>query len=138
MDAEGISIGIGSGVAIVALKEAFSWLRAKYAKTEIPQPLRSTIDGEVRTQKSPQYVTVGECNRRMCEHTSEIQNLRNEVINGQKEIVSKLDELDQRSENRAIASNQRIDRVMERSAEMRGQVEATKDLVKSAFIGGKK
>lgn len=138
MDAEGISIGIGSGVAIVALKEAFSWLRAKYAKTEIPQPLRSTIDGEVRTQKSPQYVTVDECNRRMCEHTAEIQNLRKEVINGQKEIVSKLDELDQRSENRAIASNQRIDRVMERSAEMRGQVEATKDLVKSAFIGGKK
>ncbi len=138
MDAEGISIGIGSGVAIVALKEAFSWLRAKYAKTEIPQPLRSTIDGEVRTQKSPLYVTVGECNRRMCEHTAEIQNLRDEVINGQKEIVSKLDELDQRSENRAIASNQRIDRVMERSAEMRGQVEATKDLVKSAFIGGKK
>ena len=138
MDAEGISIGIGSGVAIVALKEVFSWLRAKYAKTEIPQPLRSTIDGEVRTQKSPQYATVGECNRRMCEHTAEIQNLRDEVINGQKEIVSKLDELDQRSENRAIASNQRIDRVMERSAEMRGQVEATKDLVKSAFIGGKK
>lgn len=138
MDAEGISIGIGSGVAIVALKEAFSWLRAKYAKTEIPQPLRSTIDGEVRTQKSPLYVTVGECKRRMCEHTAEIQNLRDEVINGQKEIVSKLDELDQRSENRAIASNQRIDRVMERSAEMRGQVEATKDLVKSAFIGGKK
>lgn len=138
MDAEGISIGIGSGVAIVALKEAFSWLRAKYAKTEIPQPLRSTIDGEVRTQKSPLYVTVGECNRRMCEHTSEIKNLRDEVIYGQKEIVSKLDELDQRSENRAIASNQRIDRVMERSAEMRGQVEATKDLVKSAFIGGKK
>ena len=94
MDAEGISIGIGSGVAIVALKEVFSWLRAKYAKTEIPQPLRSTIDGEVRTQKSPQYVTVGECNRRMCEHTAEIQNLRDEVINGQKEIVSKLDELD--------------------------------------------
>ena len=92
----------------------------------------------MRTQKSPQYVTVGECNRRMCEHTAEIQNLRDEVINGQKEIVSKLDELDQRSENRAIASNQRIDRVMERSAEMRGQVEATKDLVKSAFIGGKK
>ena len=138
MDAEGISIGIGSGVAIVALKEAFSWLRAKYAKTEIPQPLRSTIDGEVRTQKSPLYVTVGECNRRMCEHTAEIKNLRDEVIYGQKEIVSKLDELDQRSENRAIASNQRIDRVMERSAEMRGQVEATKDLVKSAFIGGKK
>lgn len=138
MDAEGISIGIGSGVAIVALKEVFSWLRAKYTKTEIPQPMRNTIEGEVRTQKSQQYVTVGECNRRMCEHTSEIQNLRNEVINGQKEIVSKLDELDQRSENRAIASNQRIDRVMERSAEMRGQVEATKDLVKSAFIGGKK
>ena len=138
MDAEGISIGIGSGVAIVALKEVFSWLRAKYTKTEIPQPLRSTIDGEVRTQKSPQYDTVGECNRRMCEHTAEIQSLRDEVINGQKEIVSKLDELDQRSENRAIASNQRIDRVMERSAEMRGQVEATKDLVKSAFIGGKK
>lgn len=138
MDAEGISIGIGSGVAIVALKEAFSWLRAKYAKTEIPQPMRNTIEGEVRTQKSPLYVTVGECNRRMCEHTAEIQNLRDEVINGQKEIVSKLDELDQRSENRAIASNQRIDRVMERSAEMRGQVEATKDLVKSAFIGGKK
>lgn len=138
MDAEGISIGIGSGVAIVALKEAFSWLRAKYAKTEIPQPMRNTIEGEVRTQKSPLYVTVGECNRRMCEHTAEIQNLRDEVINGQKEIVSKLDELDQRSENRAIASNQRIDRVMERSSEMRGQVEATKDLVKSAFIGGKK
>ena len=72
------------------------------------------------------------------ENTAAIQNLRDEVINGQKEIVSKLDELDQRSENRAIASNQRIDRVMERSAEMRGQVEATKDLVKSAFIGGKK
>lgn len=132
MDAETTGILISSGAVGALCGVASTWIKAKFGQ-------KTTVENDpLNVKKLPGYVTIGECNRRMCEQGDELRRLRDEVTGGQKEILSKLDELDQRSENRAIASNQRIDKVMERSAEMRGQVEATKDLFKSAFIGGKK
>ena len=140
MDAEGISIGIGGGVAIVALKELFAWLRARYSKTFIPQPLN--VDGELTTKKVPQYVTVGDCNRRMCEHASDIDKLREEIRLGNKSVLDKLEAMDDKSENRAINLNRRIDPMMEKLAETKGRVDGLEkrisDAANAATIGGKK
>lgn len=103
-------------------------------KAEIPQPC------EVHQQND--CVTVKECNRRMKSLEDRMDMMEQRFAGGFENILKKLDAMDKRSEDRAIALNRRIDPMMEKLAECRGQVDLIKDQVsdawKSATVGGKK
>lgn len=134
MEVDGINLAIGGGAVSAIAGVVGAWIKAKFGKTTIPQPLG--VEGEVA--KKREFVTVGECNRRMCEMREDVKL----IAGGQKEILNKLDEIDQRSEQRAIAMNQRVDPMLEKLAETKGrvdQIDATvREAARAATIGGKK
>ena len=123
MDVDTILQGGGlviSGAAVMKLGEAAlkAW-SARNQKTEIaPDPLN------VRNEKKPVYVTVGECNRRMCEQAERIERIESEVKQSNAAVIAKLDTLDQRSEERAQATHRRLDPFVQELGAVRGKVES--------------
>lgn len=124
MDAETTGIVISSGAVGSLCTLAAAWVKAKWGqKTRIePNPL--PVDGKV--EKKQQFVTVGECNRRMCEHTSDIQNLRDEIRSGNNAVLAKLDAMDDKSEGRAVKIHERIGPIAEGLAATAATVEMMK------------
>lgn len=134
MDGMSLTIGGTLGAAIVSAIVKI-WTSNRHAdKTAVPQPC------EVHEQND--CITVKECNRRMksLEERMAATDLR--FASGFENILKKLDAMDRRSEERAIALNRRIDPMMEKLAECRGQVDMIKDQVidvwKSATVGNRK
>lgn len=115
MVAEGISIGIGASTGALLIKELFSWLRVKYAKTKIPQPLE--------THLKPDFVSTSECNRRMKDFDERLSNLERRFTVGFDNILAKLDAMDRKSEERAIACNRRLDPIVQKTSEIAGKVD---------------
>lgn len=115
MVAEGISIGIGASTGALLIKELFSWLRARYTKTEIPQPLS--------VHEQHDCVSVKECNRRMKDFDERLSNLERRFTVGFDNILAKLDAMDRKSEERAIACNRRLDPIVQKTSEIAGKVE---------------
>lgn len=142
MDAETTGIVISSGAVGALCGVASALIKAKCGQRSIikPEPSPFPVEGEIA--KKPQYVTVGECNRRMCEMQGIVDNIRTEIKDGNRAILSAIAQNDDKSENRAVALNRRIDPMMEKMAECRGQVDLIKDHITSAWksstIGGKK
>lgn len=101
-----------------------------------------SVDGKVESKKAPNYVTIGECNRRMCEMKADVDGLRKEITSGNKEILRAIDANDTKSEERAVALNRRIDPMIGKLHECIGQVDLiksqVKDAWKSATVGGGK
>ena len=93
------------------------WIKAKWGKTRIPQPL------EVENRRKGEYVSIGECNRRMCEQGERLSRIEDEVKGSNGAVLAKLDDLDRRSEERAIALNRRIDPLISEIGAVRGKVE---------------
>lgn len=118
MDADGITIGIGSGVAALAIRELCAWLRARYARTVIPQPC------DVR--KVNDCVSVKECNRRMKELDERVTRLETKFDQGINKVMDKLSAMDRESEARAVALHRRIDTISEKTSETAGAVEMIK------------
>ena len=107
--------------------------RLRGRKTEIsPDPLN------VRNQKAPVYVTVGECNRRMCEHDQRLAKLDSEIKRSNEAVISKLDELDTRNEERSLQTHRRLDPLVEEIGRLRGKVEIIENAAVKATMGGKK
>ena len=69
---DGITIALGATTTGFLVKELIAWLRSRNQRTEIsPNPL--PVEGEIAKKQS--FVTVGECNRRMCEHDQRLAKL---------------------------------------------------------------
>ena len=80
---DGITIALGATTTGLVVKELLAWLRSRNQKTEIsPTPL--PVEGEI-VKKQP-FVTVGECNRRMCEQGDRLTRIEKE--DGSWEYVS--------------------------------------------------
>lgn len=121
--------------AVISAIGTILWCKHRdKVKAEIPQPC------EVHQQND--CITVKECNRRMKSLEDRMDKMELRFANGFENILKKLDAMDQRSEERAIALNRRIDPMMEKLAECRGQVDMIKEQVsdawKSATVGGAK
>ena len=130
MEVDGVSLTMG-GAAVTAIAGVVgAYIKAKFGKTKIPQPMG--VDGEIA--KKPTYVSVQECNRRMCEMDGRIDR----VADGQQKILDKLDEMDTRSERRAKETHDRIDPLVKEIAKNIGQVELMKESFLKSTIGGKK
>ena len=104
------------------------------SEAEIPQPCD--------VHQVNDCVSVKECNRRMKAIEERMDKMEQRFNTGVDNILKKLDAMDQRSEDRAIALNRRIDPMMERLAETSGQVKMMKEQIRDAravaTIGGEK
>ena len=137
MEVDGINLAIG-GTAVTAIAGIVgAWIKARYGRTTVePDPLN------VRNEKKPVFVTVGEFNTRLGKVEQDIKDLRVDIQSGNSAVMAKLDEIDQRSETRALELNRRIDPVIERVAANAEAVTMLKDDIRdarrAATIGGKK
>ena len=132
---DGITIALGATTTGFLVKELIAWLRSRNQRTEIsPNPL--PVEGEIAKKQS--FVTVGECNRRMCEHDQRLAKLDTEIKRSNEAVISKLDELDTRNEERAQQTHRRIDPLIEELGRVRGKMEFIENAAVKATIGGKK
>lgn len=120
----GIVISSGAIGAICGVIGA--WIKARYGKTTIPQPLSTTKVGP--------YVTVGECKQHRCAMAERIRTEHEMLQN----IMEKLDENDRRDEERAKATHARIDPLIEEIGVVRGKMDIFEKAAINATMGGKK
>ena len=130
MEVDGISLTVG-GAAVSALAGvAGAYIKAKFGKTQIPQPME--------TQQVGPFVTCGECKQ----HRAAIGKRIDTIETTSHDILAKLDEIDTRAEVRSENLHRRLDPVIEKVAANSAKVEmldaAIRDAAKAATIGGKK
>ena len=132
MEMETVGIAVGSSVATGILTFLSTlvpaWLKQK--RTIEPQPL--AVD------KQRTYITTTECNRRMCEHTTEINKLREAVTGNQIALMTKLDEFDSRAEARSKAIHDRIDPLVATISKNEGKMQLVEQAFLRSTMGGKK
>ena len=133
MDAsDGSTIILGSTTIGLLIKEFFAWRRSRSQKTEItPDPLH--------VEKTGPFVTCGECKQ----HRAAIGKRIDTIETSTRTIISKLDEIDTRAEQRSENLHRRLDPIIEKVAANSAKIdvfEATlRDAAKQATTaGGKK
>ena len=123
---ETTGIAISSGVVGAICGVVAAWIKARYGKTHIPQPLNTTHVGP--------FVTVGECKQHRCAIGERIRTEHEMLQN----IMDKLDENDRRDEERAKSTHQRIDPLIEEIGSIRGKIEFFEKAAVNTTIGGRK
>ena len=132
---DGITIALGATTTGFLVKELMAWLRSRNQKTVAvvePDPLHAV------TEKKPTFVSVGECNRRMCEHDQRLAKLDDEIKRSNAAVMSKLDEIDTRAEDRSIQTHRRLDPLVAEIGRLRGKMEYIESASVRATMGGKK
>lgn len=107
---------------------------------------KTTIDNDpINVNKLDKYVSRGEFNQRMERVDRDVAGLRNDVsmlrsdiTNSNRAVIDKLDEIDKRSEDRAIALNRRMDPLIEKVAANSEAVDFIKKAAINSTVGGKK
>ena len=107
---------------------------------------KTTIDNDpINVNKLDKYVSRGEFNQRMERVDRDVAGLRNDVsmlrsdiTNSNRAVIDKLDEIDKRSEDRAIALNRRMDPIIEKVAANSEAVDFIKKAAINSTVGGKK
>ena len=130
MEVDGVSLTMG-GAAVTALAGvAGAYIKAKFGKTQIPQPME--------TQQVGPFVTCGECKQ----HRAAIGKRIDTIETSTRTIINKLDEIDTRAEQRSENLHRRLDPIIEKVAANSAKVEmmdaVIRDAAKAANIGGKK
>ena len=128
---DGSTIILGSTTVALLVKEGFAWLRSRNQKTTItPDP--------INVKPTKEYVTVDTCNRLMCAHDAQLSEIKSDVKNGMVNILHKLEAMDRKSEERAIAAHNRIEPLVKEISKNIGQVELIKESFLKSTIGGRK
>ena len=117
MEAETTGIMISSGAVGAICTLLGAWVKAKFAKN--PQPFE--------TKQVNDCVPVKECNRRMKDLDDRVTRLEQKFDSGFDKIMQKLSVMDSEGEQRSIALHRRLDGVVEKVAETRGEVGLIKD-----------
>lgn len=117
MEAETTGIIISTAVATKALDVALAWVKAKFMKGNEPHQIQQVND----------CVTVKECNRRMKDLDDRVTRLEQKFDSSVEKIISKLDTMDREGEKRSVDIHRRLDGVVEKVAETRGEVGLIKD-----------
>ena len=130
MEVDGVNLAIG-GTAVTAIAGVVgAYIKAKFGKTQIPQPME--------TQQVGPFVTCGECKQ----HRQAIGKRIDTIETSTRTIINKLDEIDTRAEQRSENLHRRLDPIIEKVAANSAKVEmmdaVIRDAAKSANIGGKK
>lgn len=132
---DGLSLTLGGtlGAAIVGGLVKIYTSKKHAEATAIPQPCE--------IHQTNDCVSVKECNRRMKSLEERMDKMEQRFAGGFDNILKKLDAMDKRSEDRAIALNRRIDPMMEKMADTSGKVDLLKDQINGGWFatyGGKK
>ena len=142
--------GLLSGIAtIIAAVGGVLWGRRgvneklekqeKELRTSIANELRTSITNDpLNVDTADKFVTRGECKRLMCAHDAALTELRSDVKTGNINILHKLEAMDRKSEERAIAAHSRIEPLVKEISKNIGQVELMKEGFLRAAAGGKK
>lgn len=130
MEVDGINLALG-GTAVTAIAGVVgAYIKAKFGKTQIPQPME--------TQQVGPFVTCGECKQ----HRQAIGKRIDTIETSTRTIISKLDEIDNRAEQRSENLHRRLDPIIEKVAGNSAKIEmmdaVIRDAAKAANIGGKK
>ena len=126
MEVDGVSLTVGGAAVSAVAGVVGAWIKARYGKTEVPQPLE--------TERVGPYVTCGECKQHRAAIGKRIDGI--EATSGA--ILRKLDEIDTRAEERAQQTHRRLDPFIEKVAANTEAIENIKRLAFNATIGGKK
>ena len=130
MEVDGVNLAIG-GTAVTAIAGVVgAYIKAKFGKTQIPQPME--------TQQVGPFVTCGECKQ----HRQAIGKRIDTIETSTRTIINKLDEIDTRAEQRSENLHRRLDPIIEKVAANSAKVEmmdaVIREAAKAANIGGKK
>ena len=130
MEVDGISLTMGGAAVSAVAGLAGAWIKARYGKTSIPQPLE--------TERVGPYVTCGECKQ----HRAAIGKRIDTVETTSHAILRKLDEIDTRAETRSENLHRRLDPIIEKVADNSARVDMldarVRDAAANATLGGKK
>lgn len=130
---QGGGLVLSGGVVMKLLDWAKSAWTARNQRTEIaPDPLN------VKNEKKPVYVTVGEFNTRLGKVEQDIKDLRGDIQSSNAAVLAKLDENDQRSEERARQTHLRLDPFIRELGAVHGKMDIIEKAALSATMGGKK
>ena len=117
MEAETTGIMISSGAVGAICTLLGAWVKAKFSKN--PQPFE--------VQQINDCISVKECNRRMKDLDDRVTRLEQKFDSGFDKIMQKLSVMDSEGEQRSVALHRRLDGVVEKVAETRGEVGLIKD-----------
>lgn len=130
MEVDGVNLAVGGGAVTAIAGVVGAWIKAKFGKTQIPQPME--------TQQVGPFVTCGECKQ----HRAAIGKRIDTIETSTRTIINKLDEIDTRAEARSENLHRRLDPIIEKVAANSAKVEVientVRDAVKAATVGGKK
>ncbi len=126
MEVDGINLAIGGGAVSAIAGIAGAWIKARYGKTTVPQPLE--------THEREKFVTCDQC----AEHRKAINARIDDIGPALGRVFKKLDENDKRAEERSIQTHRRLDPLVEEIGRLRGKVECIETAAVKATIGGKK
>ena len=113
MEAETTGIVISSGAVGAICGVLGAWVKAKFSKN--PQPFK--------TQQVYDCITIKECNRRMSVLDTRVTRLEQKVDKGFDGLGEKLEAMDRKSEERAIALHHKMDRIADSVSSTGGKVE---------------
>ena len=129
MEVDGVNLAVGGGAVTAIAGVVGAWIKAKFGKTQIPQPME--------TQQVGPFVTCGECKQ----HRAAIGKRIDTIETSTRTIINKLDEIDTRAEQRSENLHWRLDPIIEKVAANSAKVDMIENTVreaaKAATIGGK-
>ena len=129
MEVDGVNLAIGGGAVTAIAGVVGAYIKAKFGKTQIPQPME--------TQQVGPFVTCGECKQ----HRAAIGKRIDTIETSTRTIINKLDEIDTRAEQRSENLHRRLDPIIEKVAANSAKVDMIENTVreaaKAATIGGK-
>ena len=130
MEVDGVNLAIGGGAVTAIAGVVGAYIKAKFGKTQIPQPME--------TQQVGPFVTCGECKQ----HRAAIGKRIDTIETSTRTIINKLDEIDTRAEQRSENLHRRLDPIIEKVAANSAKIDffenTVRDAAKAANIGGKK
>ena len=126
MEVDGINLAVGGGAVSAIAGVLGAWIKAKFGKTTVPQPLE--------TREEPCFVTCEQC----AEHRAAINARIDDIGPALGRVFKKLDENDKKAEKRTQDTHRRLDPFIEEFGAVRGKVELIEKAAMNATMGGKK
>ena len=130
MEVDGINLAIGGSAVTAIAGVAGAWIKAKFGKTNIPQPMETSQVGP--------FVTCGDCKQ----HRAAIGKRLDTVESSTRTIINKLDEIDTRAEQRSENLHRRLDPIIEKVASNSAKVDMMEGVIRNAAnaatVGGKR
>ena len=126
MEVDGISLTMGGAAVSAIAGVAGAFIKAKWGKTNIPQPMETSQVGP--------FVTCGECKQ----HRAAIGKRIDTIEQSTRTIINKLDEIDTRAETRSENLHRRLDPIVAQVAANSEAVDFIKKAAINSTVGGKK